>query len=428
MPVMTGEELLAAQRLVRRVPVGESVVEAILALVRAGRRDTSDLPQIREHVAWGPGPARQPGADAGGAARAPCSTGGWPRRSTTWWRWPARAAAPHGAQLRRARRWRHHGGRHRAPVRAVRLSGADPHAPAECDGARLPTQSACGPAAAAAGRSRAGRLDRGARRAWPPARRPGRCLLAVPPLRARRRAAAHRLAAIGQVDRGLHPRDGVGGGADRLAVARRLALHALSLRRGACAKSASAPNSCSWRWLIFCCAAGERVRADGRRDCARPPRWALPSGWRSPSCASPIRPAASRRAASCRAQPDRSVRRFPVAGRGDRGGLAHSRRAGHQGPPIAGAGPGRGSLPFAGRVRFAGLEGEGELIFPRVETVRDAYVERFLAHEAALKDLARGHRLEHQHPSHRSARRTGAAGAVDDAGGARRVRVGDSRC
>jgi len=54
--VMSGTDLIAAQRLVRRVPVGESVVEAILALVRAGRPDSSDLEEVRRNVAWGPGP------------------------------------------------------------------------------------------------------------------------------------------------------------------------------------------------------------------------------------------------------------------------------------------------------------------------------------------------------------------------------------
>ena len=34
---MTADELMAAQRLVRRLPVGESVVDAILALVRSAR-------------------------------------------------------------------------------------------------------------------------------------------------------------------------------------------------------------------------------------------------------------------------------------------------------------------------------------------------------------------------------------------------------
>src|SRR3546814_5209371 len=52
--VVTADELQAAQRLVRRVPVGESVVEAILALVRAGRPETSAVPEVVSHVAWGP--------------------------------------------------------------------------------------------------------------------------------------------------------------------------------------------------------------------------------------------------------------------------------------------------------------------------------------------------------------------------------------
>jgi len=53
---MTAQELLAAQRLVRRIPVGESVVEAILAMVRAGRPESSTLDEVRRHIAWGPGP------------------------------------------------------------------------------------------------------------------------------------------------------------------------------------------------------------------------------------------------------------------------------------------------------------------------------------------------------------------------------------
>jgi len=53
---LTAEELMAAQALIRRVPVGESVVEAILKLVRGGRPETADDETIRKHVAWGPGP------------------------------------------------------------------------------------------------------------------------------------------------------------------------------------------------------------------------------------------------------------------------------------------------------------------------------------------------------------------------------------
>ena len=53
---LTASELMAAQALIRRVPVGESVVEAILAIVRGGRPESSDDADIRKHVAWGPGP------------------------------------------------------------------------------------------------------------------------------------------------------------------------------------------------------------------------------------------------------------------------------------------------------------------------------------------------------------------------------------
>jgi MoxR-like ATPase len=51
---LTAEELIAAQRLVRRLPVGESVVNTILTLVRAARPDAdSDISKL---IAWGPSP------------------------------------------------------------------------------------------------------------------------------------------------------------------------------------------------------------------------------------------------------------------------------------------------------------------------------------------------------------------------------------
>jgi MoxR-like ATPase len=49
---MNAETLLSAQRLVRRLPVGDSVVEAILSLVRAAR-PSGDGEKL---IAWGPGP------------------------------------------------------------------------------------------------------------------------------------------------------------------------------------------------------------------------------------------------------------------------------------------------------------------------------------------------------------------------------------
>ena len=53
--VMGPNDLIAGQALVRRVPVGKKVVEAILDLVRAGRPETSDLKNVCNYVSWGPG-------------------------------------------------------------------------------------------------------------------------------------------------------------------------------------------------------------------------------------------------------------------------------------------------------------------------------------------------------------------------------------
>ena len=53
--VMSADELMSVQRLVRRLPVGETVVEAILDLVRAARPGEGD-PAVTKHISWGPGP------------------------------------------------------------------------------------------------------------------------------------------------------------------------------------------------------------------------------------------------------------------------------------------------------------------------------------------------------------------------------------
>ena len=54
--VMSDTELLAAQRLLRFIPVGEAVVEAILGLVRSGRPESTEIEDVKRHVAWAPGP------------------------------------------------------------------------------------------------------------------------------------------------------------------------------------------------------------------------------------------------------------------------------------------------------------------------------------------------------------------------------------
>jgi MoxR-like ATPase len=56
-PVFDAASLMAAQRLIRRLPVGEAVVERILDLVRAARPGTPDAhPSVNQAVSWGPGP------------------------------------------------------------------------------------------------------------------------------------------------------------------------------------------------------------------------------------------------------------------------------------------------------------------------------------------------------------------------------------
>ena len=63
--VIDGEGLLSLQTLVRRLPVGESVVEAILALVRGARPGTE-----RPEIEWGPGPRAAQALMLGARARA----------------------------------------------------------------------------------------------------------------------------------------------------------------------------------------------------------------------------------------------------------------------------------------------------------------------------------------------------------------------
>ena len=54
--VMDAENLRAIQRLVRRMPVGESVVEAILDLVASARPGEGGDKRFASAIAWGPGP------------------------------------------------------------------------------------------------------------------------------------------------------------------------------------------------------------------------------------------------------------------------------------------------------------------------------------------------------------------------------------
>jgi MoxR-like ATPase len=103
MQVFDRRGLIAAQAVIRRMPVGESVVEAILDLVRACRPGEAEG-RRSGRVAWlGAGAARGAGADADGAGaglagRAACAVDGGCGRHGA-----AGAGAPHGAVLCRPR-------------------------------------------------------------------------------------------------------------------------------------------------------------------------------------------------------------------------------------------------------------------------------------------------------------------------------------
>ena len=53
--------------------------------------------------------------------------------------------------------------------------------------------------------------------------------------------------------------------------------------------------------------------------------------------------------------------------------------------------PAEETLPFRGRVRFEGMEGEGGALIGRVEMVRDDYAALMRAHRSALSDLAQSY-------------------------------------
>ncbi|MGI8724421.1 MAG: AAA family ATPase [Methyloceanibacter sp.] len=54
--ILSADELMVAQRLVRQLPVGDQVVDAILKLVRSARPGTGIDREVDELIAWGPGP------------------------------------------------------------------------------------------------------------------------------------------------------------------------------------------------------------------------------------------------------------------------------------------------------------------------------------------------------------------------------------
>ena len=70
-PVLSGEQILALQKIVRRVPVADHVVRYAMKLIRLTRPDKSNVPPfIRDFVSWGAGPRASQYLVLGAKARA----------------------------------------------------------------------------------------------------------------------------------------------------------------------------------------------------------------------------------------------------------------------------------------------------------------------------------------------------------------------
>src|SRR5438067_1398162 len=143
------------------------------------------------------------------------------------------------------------------------------------------------------------------------------------------------------------------------------------------------------------CATGQSSSAPHCRRC-----WLPPSGWRPP-----WRKACTAAAGSDRERPSGSSgntsRAMPRAGQlvwvGDflappeeiNAAIAQFAGAGLKGHLVQIADPAEEELPFAGRVRFEGVEESDEIVISRVETLRDDYVQRFQRHREALAGMVR---------------------------------------
>ncbi|HVY60448.1 MAG TPA: MoxR family ATPase [Planctomycetota bacterium] len=70
-PVISGEEILALQQIVRKVPIADHVTHYAMRLVRSTRHETSEAPDfIKEWLSWGAGPRATQYLILGGKARA----------------------------------------------------------------------------------------------------------------------------------------------------------------------------------------------------------------------------------------------------------------------------------------------------------------------------------------------------------------------
>jgi MoxR-like ATPase len=70
-PVLTAEDVLSLQHLVRRIPVTQELVRAAVTLVRMTRPDDAEAPAfVKEYISWGAGPRASQYLVLGAKARA----------------------------------------------------------------------------------------------------------------------------------------------------------------------------------------------------------------------------------------------------------------------------------------------------------------------------------------------------------------------
>lgn len=69
--------------------------------------------------------------------------------------------------------------------------------------------------------------------------------------------------------------------------------------------------------------------------------------------------------------------------------IHHLAEAGIKGHLMQITDPAEDTLPFEGRIRFYGTEGEGNILFSKTENIREAYLEKLKAHREALKSMTR---------------------------------------
>ena len=255
---------------------------------------------------------------------------------------------------------------------------------------RAPGRGAWRPPAAAAGRGRAGRRDRRAGRARPAPGRPGRQLLAVPAVRVRRSDQPHRLAPIGQVGAtadGWFVRETEWEAAQTVCLWRDGSASMRWRSRGADVREARARRAAA-AGAGVAAAARRRAGAADRRRTRAAVAGAL--GLDRAALDGAGRLGATTMTACRRTMPLPRHARVVLFGdflsplERDPGDDRPPRRRSGDRPSAAGARSGGGALPYAGRVRFRGLEREGDTLIPRVESVRDAYRERLAAQQEGL--------------------------------------------